>query len=123
MKKSITLAAILVALSASVFAAGSSKSGAANTNSAISFTSSSDDKGFAVTVDAEKTVVMIYDQDNNVIFKDLVSKGLPTEKSYNVTGLDNGDYTVEVKTENGDVKKQMHVYDDGQSKSYFFVQE
>ena len=96
MKKSIAFAAILVALGTSVFAAAPAKSEAPKEDSAVSFTSLKDDAGFGVKVTAEKSVVIIYDQDSNVIFKDLLSKGtFPTEKGYLISGLDYGDYTVD----------------------------
>jgi len=119
MKKTIAIAALILGLGTSVFAATEDR----KTNTSVSFTSLKDDKGFGVKVAAEKSVIIIYDNDKNVIFKDLITKGLPTEKGYNIMALDNGDYTVEVKTETGLVTKHMHVYDDGRSKSYFFIQE
>lgn len=121
MKKIITIAAVILAAGTSVFAAPG-KSKAPKAKPTVSLTAVQADNAFGVKAAAEKTVVIIYDQDGNAIFKDLVSKGLPTEKAYNVSSLDNGDYTVEVKSEKSDVTKQMHVYDDGQGKSYLFLQ-
>ena len=121
MKKTIIIATLLLAAGTSVFAAPG-KAKAPKANNTVSFTTPAKENAFSVKVEAEKTVVIIYDQDGNGIYKDLVSKGLPTEKSYNVSNLDNGDYTVEIKSEKSDVKKQMHVYDNGQGKSYLFIQ-
>ena len=123
MKKSITLAALLVALGTSVFAFAPSKASAQTSDETVSFASTKNDNGFTVKVGGEKSVVIVYNQDGEVIFKDAVSKGLPAEKGYIISDLDYGTYTVEVKTEKGDVKKEMHVYDDGQNKSYFFMQD
>ena len=120
MKKIIILATLVLGLGSSVFAATPAKS--SSDDKAVSFGNLSDRPGFAVKVDAEKSVVIIYDKDHNVIFKDKISKGLPTEKGYVISRLDYGDYTVEVKTETADVVKQMHVYDDGDHKDYFFMQ-
>jgi hypothetical protein len=117
MKKSIAVLALILGLGTVAFAAPKPKA-----DESVKFTSLKGDKGFAVKVGGEKSVVIIYDANGNVILKDLVSKGLPAEKGYVVTGLENGNYKVEVKTENGLVSKQMHVYDDGQSKSYLFIQ-
>jgi hypothetical protein len=121
MKKTITIAALLLIAGTSVFAAPG-KPKAVKTNNTVSFTTPVKENIFSVKVEAEKSVVIIYDQDGNGIFKDQVSKGLPAEKSYNVSNLANGDYTVEIKSEKSDVKKQMHVYDNGQGKSYLFIQ-
>ena len=117
MKKTIALAALILGLGTSVFAAVPAKSKAEK----VSFTSLKDDKGFGVSVEAGKSIVMFYDANNNVIFKDVLSKGGAAVKGYIVTSLEDGDYTVEVKTGKDVVTKQMHVYDDGQAKSYIFV--
>lgn len=122
MKKTIAIAALILGIGTSVFAAVPA-SKAPKADASVSFASLKNDNGFTVTVGGEKSVVIVYDQDGQVIFKDAVSKGLPAEKGYIISDLDYGTYTVEVKTEKGDVKKEMHVYDDGQNKSYFFMQE
>jgi hypothetical protein len=121
MKKIITIAAIILVAGTSVFAAPN-KAKAPKAKPTVSFTAVQSENAFGVKAEAEKTVVIIYDQDGNAMFKDVVTKGLPTEKSYNVSALETGDYTVEIKSEKSDVKKQMHVYDNGQGKSYLFVQ-
>lgn len=121
MKKTFIIATLVLAAATSVFAAPG-KSKAAKANNTVSFTTSAKENTFAVKVAAEKAVVIIYDENGNAIYKDLVTKGLPTEKSYNVSNLDNGDYTVEIKSEKSDIKKQMHVYDNGEGKSYLFIQ-
>jgi hypothetical protein len=124
MKKSIALAALLVALGTSVFAATSVKTGDKSTGE-ISFVQLKSDGAFGVKVDKEtagKSVVIVYDDQKNVIFKDLLSKGESNEKSYLITSLEDGDYTVEVVSKGQTIKKQMHVYEDGGAKSYFFYQ-
>ncbi|HVS92804.1 MAG TPA: hypothetical protein VHE59_12260 [Mucilaginibacter sp.] len=117
MKKSIAILSLVLGLGTSVFAAPKPKA-----DESVKFTALKSDQGFGVKVGGEKSVVIFYDAAGNVIYKDQVSKGLPAEKGYIVTGLENGDYTVEVKTENGSASKKMHVYDDGQAKSYLFIQ-
>ncbi|HVV56320.1 MAG TPA: hypothetical protein VHC47_13390 [Mucilaginibacter sp.] len=121
MKKSIALAALLLGLGTSVFAFPK-KPGAEKAEAPVSFSSLEKDNGFGVKVGAEKSVMIVYDSNNNVIFKDLITKGLPTEKGYVITGLENGDYTVEVASGKSAVKKQLHVYNDGMQKSYIFIQ-
>ena len=125
MKKSITLAALLVALGTSVFAATSVKSGDNGAKDEISFVQLKQDNGFGVQITKENTskaTVIVYDNDHNVIFKDLLSKEASGQKGYLVTSLETGDYTVEVVSNGQSVKKQMHVYEDGDAKSYFFYQ-
>jgi len=121
MKKTFIIATLVLAATTSVFAAPG-KSKASKANNTVSFIEPSKENTFAVKVAAEKAVVIIYDQDGNAIYKDLVTKGLPTEKSYNVSNLELGDYTVEIKSEKSDIKKQMHIYDNGEGKSYLFIQ-
>lgn len=122
MKKSIALAALLLALGTTVFAA--EKTTAKSTDQ-VSFVPLKSDNGFGVNVnkqEAGKSIVIVYDNDNNVVFKDLLSKDASAQKGYIVTELQEGNYTVEVSSKGQSVKKQMHVYDDGQGKSYFFFQ-
>jgi hypothetical protein len=124
MKKSIALAALLAVLGTSVFAATSVKSGDSTTDE-ISFVQMKKDNAFGVKIDKEsagKAVVIVYDDAQNVIFKNVLSKGESGEKSYLITSLESGDYTVEVVSKGQTVKKHMHVYEDGEAKSYFFYQ-
>jgi hypothetical protein len=125
MKKSIAFAALLLALGTSVFAAVPAVANSSKSDE-VSFTSLPSDKGFAVKVSKEeagKSMVIIYDKDSNVIFKDLLSKGTDAQKGYIVSSLENGDYTVEVVSAKKTVTKQLHVYDEGQKKSYIFISE
>src|SRR5579859_6478585 len=112
MKKSIALAALLAVLGTSVFAATTVKSGDGSTDE-ISFVQMKEDNAFGVKIDKEtagKAVVIVYDDAQNVIFKNVLSKGESGEKSYLITSLEAGDYTVEVVSKGQTVKKQMHVY-------------
>ena len=124
MKKSIALTALLAVLATSIFAATPAKSGGSNTDE-ISFVQMKKDNAFGVKIDKEtagKAVVIVYDDASNVIFKDVLSKGESGEKSYLITSLETGDYTVEVVSKGQTAKKHMHVYEDGDAKSYFFYQ-
>ncbi|MDB5153843.1 MAG: hypothetical protein JWR54_2594 [Mucilaginibacter sp.] len=125
MKKSITLAALLLVIGTSVFAAAPAKSSGHNSQDEISFVPLKSDNGFGVKIDKEvagKSIVLVYDNAGNVLFKDLLSKGASGTKGYLIDNLDYGDYTIEVYSKSQTVKKQMHIYDDGQAKSYFFMQ-
>ncbi|MDB5025193.1 MAG: hypothetical protein JWP78_2948 [Mucilaginibacter sp.] len=126
MKKSITLAALLLAIGTSVLAAAPAKSAGHHSQDEISFVPLKSDNGFGVKIDkqvAGKSIVIIYDNEGTVLFKDLLSKGASGTKGYLINNLAYGDYTVEVFSKSQVVKKQMHIYDDGgQAKSYFFFQ-
>jgi hypothetical protein len=125
MKKSIALTALIAVLGTSVFAATApAKSGDKSTDE-IAFVQMKKDNAFGVKIDKEtagKAVVIVYDDASNVIFKDVLSKGESGEKSYLITSLETGDYTVAVVSKGQAVKKHMHVYEDGNAKSYFFYQ-
>ena len=124
MKKSIALAALLLVIGTSVFAAAPAKS-TGSSQDEISFVPLKSDNGFGVQIEKEtagKSIVIVYDKDGEVIFKDLLSKGASGTKGYIISSLEYGDYTVEVVSNKQTVKKQLHVYDDGTAKSYFFMQ-
>jgi hypothetical protein len=126
MKKSITLAALLLVIGTGVFAAAPAKSSGHNSQDEISFVPLKSDNGFGIKIDKEvagKSIVIIYDNEGTILFKDLLSKGASGTKGYLINNLEYGDYTVEVFSKGQVVKKQMHIYDDGgQAKSYFFFQ-
>jgi len=125
MKKSIISAAVLLLLGTSVFAAPPRKSLPAGPEDQMEFVQLKSDDGFGVQIAKEatgKAFVVIYDEDKNLIFKDLLSKGASGQKEYQIDDLDIGDYTVEAISNGETIKKRMHVYDDGKEKSYFFYQ-
>jgi len=124
MKKSIALAALLLALGTSVFAATPAKSDEGKSNQ-IAFVPLSTDRGFGVVIDkqeAGKSFVMIYDKQGTLLYKDYLTKGTNVEKNYNISGLDNGDYTVEVVSNKESVTKHLKVYDEDDKKTYMFIQ-
>src|ERR1700744_1338069 len=124
MKKSIALAALLLVIGTSVFAAASAKS--TGSQDEISFVPLKSDNGFGIQIEKEtagKSIVIVYDNNGDVIFKDLLSKGASGTRGYIISSLEYGDYTVEVVSNKQTVKKQMHVYDDGTAKSFFFYQD
>ena len=125
MKKSITLAALLLVIGTSVFAAAPGKLTGSGSQDEIAFVQLNTDDGFGVRIDKEvagKAFVIISDNEGNVLFKDVLSKGASNTKAYLINNLDYGDYTVEVYSKDQVVKKQLHIYDDGQAKSFFFMQ-
>jgi len=65
-----------------------------------------------------KAIVIIYDNDKNVLRKDILSDEKSLEKGYILTSLENGDYTVEVTLNQSVMKKAIHVYMEGQVKTF-----
>ena len=125
MKKSITLAALLLIIGSSVFAAIPANLKTHDLKDEVSFVPLKSDNGFGIKIAKDapgKSVVIVYDDSHNVIFKDLLSKDARGEKGYLINSLDYGDYTVEVVSNKQSTKKVMHVFDDGTTKSYFFFQ-
>src|ERR1700750_2676804 len=98
MKTSIKLTALLLLASTSIFAATPSKPTSAKADLVI-FSSLPAENGVDLKLEKSapgKTVVMIYDADGNVLRKDVLADNESTEKSYNFSKLDEGDYTIEV---------------------------
>jgi hypothetical protein len=65
-----------------------------------------------------KAIVIIYDSGKNVLRKDVLSDKKSLEKGYILTSLDNGDYTVQVTLGKLVIEKAIHVYMEGQDKTF-----
>jgi hypothetical protein len=123
MKNSIKLAAIILLLSGGLIASASAKTidTKAPSKDVITFSSLPSEKGVAIKVEKTtpgKAIVMIYDADGNVLYKDVMSKFKSMEKGYILNKLDNGDYTIEVTSNKQVVKKQVHVYEEDYRKMF-----
>ena len=121
MKTSIKLTALFLLASTSIFAATPSKSAPAKAD-LITFSSLPAENGVDIKVEKNapgKTVVMIYDEDGNVLRKDILADNKSTGKSYNFSKLDVGDYKIEVTSNKQVVTKEVHVYDEYQTKTFF----
>jgi uncharacterized protein (DUF2141 family) len=121
MRKSITLAALLLFLgiAASSTVSAKTKSHHIKSREQVSLIPLRAKKGFAVMVNKQepgKSVVIVYDKDKNVVFKDLLTNGTKAEKKYIFSNLDAGDYTIEVYSRERDVKTPFFVYNSGQKK-------
>ena len=77
-------------------------------------------RGFEIKLNdpmAGKAKVMIYNWDNQIVWKDVLSPKKGLEKAFNLSQLDNGNYTVEVMLNKQLVaKKTAHVYYRGDTK-------
>ena len=128
MKNSIKLTALTLLLSTGLFAAASAKTTGTvvpSTKDEITFSSLPSHKGIEVKVegrDVAKAIVIIYDQDQNVIYKDVLPAYKSMEKGYILNQLANGDYTIEVTANKQVVKKDIHVYDEYSTKVFFVKQ-
>jgi len=126
MKNTIKLTALLLLASAGVFAAATASAAVVpSSTDVITFSSLPADKGVDVKLEkseSAKAIVMIYDKDGNVLRKDALSAAKGFEKGYILNKLENGDYTMEVTSNNKVVKKAIHVYEEGQNKM-FIIQD
>jgi hypothetical protein len=123
MKNSIKLTALFLLASVSVFAASPAKAKVSTdpAKDGITFSSLPSNKGVEVKVEgskAAKAVVIIYDEDKNVIYKDAMPANKSMEKGYVLSQLDNGDYTIEVMSNHHKVTKDVHVYDEDGAKQF-----
>jgi hypothetical protein len=125
MKTSIKLTALLLLASVSVFAASPAKAKIEGPTGVITFSTMPSLKGVEIKVDgntATKAIVLVYDQDKNVIFKDVTPAYKAMEKGYILNQLEEGDYTLEVTANHQTVTKQVHVYDEDGTRE-FIVQQ
>ncbi len=118
MKPSLKLTALLLLASAGVFAATPAKNVKAE-GPEVTISSLAANNGVAVSA-ADKSVVIIYDQFKNVLRKDVLAGN--TSKGYILNKLENGDYTMEVTANKQTVKKDIHVYEEGKTKTFLIKQ-
>ena len=124
MKKTIKLAALFLLASATFVTVASAK-GTTSADDQITFSSLPSQRGVEIKVSStapSKAIVMIYDANHNVIFKDAMPAYKAMQKGYILDQLENGDYTIVVKENHSEVKKSVHVYDEGSTKT-FIVQQ
>lgn len=122
MKKSIKLSALVLLLTAGLFAATTSIAEAAIVPSTteVAFSALPSSNGIDVKVsqsEAGKTAIIIYDKDDNVLRKDVLT-GATAKQGYILTSLENGDYTIEVTSNGKVVKQDVLVYNEGDAKMF-----
>ena len=131
MKASIKLSALFFLLSAGVFAttAANAKDNTDNTpkvKETVTFNVLNNNRGLKVNVaksESGKTFVRFYNAEKELLMKDYVSSKSAVTKDYVLSGLDCGDYTLEISSDNNVVRKTVRVYQDGDQKSFYFVQQ
>jgi hypothetical protein len=69
-----------------------------------------------------KSSVAIYNTAGKQVYKDDISNGGNVLKGYQLSELDNGDYTIKVTTGNNEVTRNIRVYnDENDQKNFFFM--
>jgi hypothetical protein len=119
MKTSIKLTAAAFFLSAGALAATPKPHHQKNMNTmmdkqVVSIIPLKNDQGFAARVDKMdegKSIVMVYNSEGDVIFKDKLTDTRIGEKKYLLRDLNDGKYTLEVYTKGGrDIKTNFYIY-------------
>lgn len=117
MKTSIGLTALALLFSAGAFAATPKphhhKTEMNMNKPVVSIIPLKEDRGFAARIDKmddNKTVVIVYNNDGDAIFKDRLSNNRMGEKKYLLRDLDDGKYTLEVYSKGRDVKTNFFIY-------------
>jgi hypothetical protein len=126
MKKSIKLAALFLLLSASSFAvSASTKSNLDELENKISIKGSANEMGVEVMVNGtldQNAIVRISDDQRNNLFAVKMSNQAGSVKAFNLSKLDNGNYTISVYVNNSEVTKTLHIYDEDGKKTFFIFQ-
>jgi hypothetical protein len=131
MKTSIKLSALFVLLTAGVFATTAAKADedkidvTPKAKEVVSFKALDHDRGLKVNfakTENGKSVVKVYNKENELLLKDILPSKTDVSKGYVLTGLEDGEYTMEITTDKQVVKKSIHVYQDGDQKSFYIAQ-
>lgn len=123
MKKAIRLSALLLLVSTGLFAATPAKNDPIEDQ--ITVQSSTKQMLVGLNIQKEtngKSFVTFYDSKNHEIMRDYLSSKKSTEKAYNLSELDLGDYTMAITSNDQIVKKQLHVFEEYGKKTYVFLQ-
>lgn len=122
MKKIIRLTGLLLFASAGIFAATPLKPAnhsAPSAKNMVTFSTLPSKRGVEVKLNKNapgKATVIIYNYENDIVWKDAIGNNKPMQKGFNLSQLDNGNYTVEVLVNKQVVKKTAHVYYKGDYK-------
>lgn len=128
MKTSIKLSALFFLLSAGVFAAttANAKDVTPKAKEVVTFKALDHDRGVKLTIAKSgngHSFVRVYSKQNELLLKDVLSTKTDVERGYVLTDLEDGDYIMEVKTNNQVVKKTLHVYEENDQKTFFIYQD
>ena len=126
MKRSITLTALCLLMGMGAFAATPKprhhKTDMTMNKQQVSIIPLRHEPGFAVMVEKQtpsRSMIIITDPDENMVFKDVLTDGTKAEKKYNLSQLDAGNYTLEVFSKGHDIKTNFYVYNKIQGKVIF----
>jgi len=127
MKKSIKLTALALLLSTGLFAATSKKATSAtpmNNKDHIVFYTLPSQAGIDLRIkkaEPGNALVVIRDSEGRLLWKD-VMKDKDIRRGYNLTQLDEGDYTIEITHNQQVFKRIIHIYEEGPVRSFIVEQ-
>lgn len=122
MKNLIKLTALFLMAVTGVFAAATEKPVSkkdASIKGMVTISALPTRKGVEVKLDKNapgKAFVIIYNWNNDAVWKDKLSPNKVSDRGYILSQLDNGNYTVEVTLNKQVIRKTAHVYYKGNSK-------
>jgi hypothetical protein len=122
MKNSFKLSVLFLLASTGIFATATAKPTSPKTssiNSMVTVCALPTRKGVEIKVNKDapgKALVIIYNWNNDVVWKDKLSPDKIMDRGYVLNQLDNGNYTIEVTLNKQVVRKTAHVYYKGDSK-------
>jgi len=125
MKTSIKLTLLLLLASAGVFAANSPKAVVPPSKATITLSSLPALNGLEVKIDgniAGKAAVIVYNENRDVVYKDVMPALKSMEKGYILTHLQDGKYSLEVSSKHQTIKKDILVYHEGHSKTFMVIE-
>ena len=122
MKNSFKLAALFLLASTGIFATAAPKPTSPNASSIsrmVTVCTLPTRKGVEIKVNKDapgKALVIIYNWNNDVVWKDKLSPDKIMDRGYVLNQLDNGNYTIEITLNKQVIRKTAHVYYRGNSK-------
>jgi hypothetical protein len=127
MKKSIKLTALALLISACAFAAKPQFSMHANTKSMdhIVFYTLPSQSGIDLRINKinmQPTMVVIRDSNGNILWSDKMKGDKDIRRGYNLTQLDEGDYSIEITSGMEVFKRNIHIYHEGSVRSFIVEQ-
>ncbi len=121
MKNQITMTALFLLLATGAFATVPGKKAAVTSSSEVAIKGLDSSIGVSISVAqdlASRPLVTILDDAHNILYKGSLSGVGGTGKSFNLAGLETGDYVISVDWNNQELKKVVHIFEEEVQKRY-----
>ena len=121
MKTAIRLSALLLLVSSSIFASTPAKTDPIEDQITIQTSTKLMLVGLNIQKETTgKAFVTFYDSKNHEIMRDYLSSKKSSERAYNISELETGDYTMAISSNDQLINKKLHVFEEYGKKTYFF---